>query len=283
MKKLVLIAILLMASYFSNQSYAQCTPNLQYADSLYDIWPDSITNLPLAVIGSDYNTVIDIKTLTDTTSSLGAVKVYAMRVNAGDVTGLPAGFTFTPNYTGNGGWVNGGTAPNLTPVQGCVKVYAPASAVAAAAGGGPNNDGVYPILVKIDMKVTAGIVFTPTWLSTISTLAGPLPEDDDYRIKIVNSGTGFELEHGPTPFSVSQNYPNPVHGDYSVQVGMPSNGKVSVRVTDILGNVVAVSEHSLSKGNNKLNLSRGNLQAGVYFYTVTFGSEKLTRRMIVSE
>ena len=127
------------------------------------------------------------------------------------------------------------------------------------------------------------LILTPTWLSTISALAGPLPEYNDYIIRIVNGGTGFELEHGPTPFSVSQNYPNPVHSDFSVQVGMPSNGKVSVRMTDILGNVVSVSEHSLSKGNNKISLSRGSLQAGVYFYTVTFGSEKMTRRMIVSE
>ncbi len=283
MKKLVLLAVILMASYLSNQSFAQCTPNPQYVDSLYDIWPDSLTNLPLAVIGSDYNTTIDIKTLTDTTSSLGAVKVYAMRINAGDVTGLPAGFTFTPSYSGTSGWVNGGTAPNLIPVQGCVQVYAPIAAVAAAANGGPNSDGIYPIVVKIDMKVTAGIFLTATWLSTITSLAGPLPVDDDYRIKIVNAGTGFELEHGPAVFSVSQNFPNPVHSDYTIKVGMPSNGKATVRINDILGNVVGVTEHNLVKGSNTITMSRNGLQAGVYFYTVSCGAEKMTRRMILGE
>ena len=61
MKKIVLILTLCFSYVIS---YSQCSPNSLYQDSTYNIWPDTIQNLPHITQGVSYYTKIELKTPT---------------------------------------------------------------------------------------------------------------------------------------------------------------------------------------------------------------------------
>ena len=59
MKKLLLFTVsLFLTTFFIN---AQCTPNPQYADSAYGVWPDTSTNFVSGAVGVAYAQVLDFK------------------------------------------------------------------------------------------------------------------------------------------------------------------------------------------------------------------------------
>ena len=67
MKKIVLILILCFSYVLT---FAQCTP-LPYQDSSFNIWPDTIDNLPIVQQGVNYLTTITIKTPTTLIEAAG--------------------------------------------------------------------------------------------------------------------------------------------------------------------------------------------------------------------
>lgn len=83
-------------------------------------------------------------------------------------------------------------------------------------------------------------------------------------------------------FSVSQNLPNPVNGQTIFNVTLPKASQVGVRVIDVVGqDVFALKTSNYSSGQHAINLDCSKLTAGVYFYEVTAGNEKVTKKMIV--
>lgn len=94
MKKILLFTAVCICSLIN--SYAQCT--IDPAITEPGIYPDTLTNLPPAFEGVSYQTVIQIRVLTDTTVSQGNVTVTNITVNS--VTGMPAAFTYSCNPSG---------------------------------------------------------------------------------------------------------------------------------------------------------------------------------------
>ena len=106
MKKIILSILI---TCFSWASYSQCTP-LPYQDSLYNIWPDTIQNLPVVTQGVPYYTVLTIKTpstLIEASagdSSLTVIDTLGTQYYIGDwvvdsmelisLTGLPNGLSY---------------------------------------------------------------------------------------------------------------------------------------------------------------------------------------------
>jgi hypothetical protein len=81
---------------------------------------------------------------------------------------------------------------------------------------------------------------------------------------------------------VSQNFPNPVKGSTSVKVTLAETSNVSVEITNMLGQSVSVvNQGRLAAGTHNLKLNVTNLNSGIYFYTVTAGTQELTKKMIV--
>ena len=147
MKKL-LLSFLALATYSALN--AQCTPNQQYQDSLYNIWPDTITNLPYCQQGAPYLAVLDIKTPTTLIeaaggdSSLTVLDTLGQTFYVGDwqvdsmelvqIIGLPSGLNLTcynePNCVLEGdiltcAYVDGTTndPPGIYPIEIIVNVY----------------------------------------------------------------------------------------------------------------------------------------------------------------
>lgn len=84
------------------------------------------------------------------------------------------------------------------------------------------------------------------------------------------------------PFEVSQNFPNPFNGKTYVDLYLNQSSNVVVEVYTLTGQKVSMNDlgYKLS-GTSRISLDANNFTEGVYFYTVTAGDNKVTRKMIV--
>ncbi|MFH1160706.1 MAG: T9SS type A sorting domain-containing protein [bacterium] len=83
-------------------------------------------------------------------------------------------------------------------------------------------------------------------------------------------------------FRVSQNYPNPVSGKAFVKVNLTQSGTLGMEVSNLMGQTIMnLSKGTCSAGNYELEIGTRNLTPGVYFYTVTFNKERVTKKMVV--
>lgn len=90
-------------------------------------------------------------------------------------------------------------------------------------------------------------------------------------------------ESTETPsFTVSEIYPNPVAASSLITLTLSSKLNVAVDIYNITGQkVLEIPSQSMNAGTRVLNIDASEFRSGVYFYTVTAGSEKITRKMIV--
>lgn len=83
-------------------------------------------------------------------------------------------------------------------------------------------------------------------------------------------------------FELMQNYPNPFNPETKISFSLPVGGLVKIIVSDIQGKEVSEITNKLyTAGNYSVNFSGGNLPSGVYFYTITAGQFKDTKKMLL--
>lgn len=296
MIKQLLLSVFAVAT-FAGAASAQCTPNVQYADSTFGVWPDTTENLPCAFADNSagYNAVIDLKTLTDTTVSITlsgiplVLEAYieAFRINS--VDGLPAGFNFIPNQSV---WTNGGTTPNFTAVQGCVSIVAAQSTLTEIITANPSGID-FPLTVIVDAKIKntnnplANAVISDAWLSDLSSIPGitAIPVSG-YKLRVRPVTTA---ECGPTAIAeisssvaIDGNYPNPFSKSTSIRFTSKQTKNMELKVFNMVGKEMMKANFKAVKGENSYNLLNEKLTPGVYFYTLSDGKNTATRRMIVS-
>ncbi len=82
--------------------------------------------------------------------------------------------------------------------------------------------------------------------------------------------------------SVSQNFPNPFNNETYVSVNLNEGANLSLEVYTITGQMVTAKDYGyMVNGSHTLTINGADLTAGVYFYTVTAGENKVTHKMIV--
>jgi hypothetical protein len=85
-----------------------------------------------------------------------------------------------------------------------------------------------------------------------------------------------------TTFNVSQNTPNPATDQTIINVTLPASARVKVEVYDLLGQkVLAIPSSNYSAGVHPFKIDCTKLSHGVYFYEVSAGNERVTKKMIV--
>lgn len=83
-------------------------------------------------------------------------------------------------------------------------------------------------------------------------------------------------------FAVSQNYPNPFNGTTMINVSLPVSTDLNITVVDLMGKTVLTkTTNNAAAGAHTISINSNELSSGVYFYTVTAGGEKVTRKMII--
>ncbi len=81
---------------------------------------------------------------------------------------------------------------------------------------------------------------------------------------------------------LSQNIPNPASDNTTINFNISKSDKVSITVYDISGKLVAtIDKGQLTAGNHSVVLNVKNFDAGMYFYTLTVGENRVTKKMII--
>ena len=88
-----------------------------------------------------------------------------------------------------------------------------------------------------------------------------------------------DINYLPTSLEVMQNFPNPFNPSTKIGFIIPVDENVTISVHNILGELVDIKSSLLTKGNYVVDwYSKGS--AGVYFYTITYGNQSITKKMI---
>ncbi|HZW38473.1 MAG TPA: T9SS type A sorting domain-containing protein [Ignavibacteriaceae bacterium] len=99
----------------------------------------------------------------------------------------------------------------------------------------------------------------------------------------LNIVTGVEdYNNQPADYYLLQNYPNPFNPSTNIKFSLPEGSVTTIKVYDILGEEKAtlLNEYK-SAGSYTATFDCKNLPSGVYIYTITSGSFKQSRKMLL--
>lgn len=86
----------------------------------------------------------------------------------------------------------------------------------------------------------------------------------------------------PSDYSLYQNYPNPFNPSTVIKFSIPENSFVSLKVFDILGREVSsIINSPLNAGTHEFSFEGEKFSGGVYFYSLTAGNFKDTKKMLL--
>ncbi|MCX6245687.1 MAG: T9SS type A sorting domain-containing protein [Bacteroidetes bacterium] len=147
------------------------------------------------------------------------------------------------------------------------------------------SEGEIPILFQKDDyggSYVLSTLATGTWQGQTS------PDDNSLTlIKWTKPGVpcGYQEvieKPGQPTLSVSQNVPNPFSGQTEINVYHQNPGNIGLVVTNLTGqNVLYLEKTNVLPGVSQFTLDGSTLAPGVYFYTVTQGAGRITKKMIV--
>jgi len=241
-KKLLLtIAVVISGITFV---HAQCTPD---AGCTTLVCPDTIANLPLAQASVLYATTMTVKVPADTTIvGLGTVTIDTIKYVS--ITGLPTGFTATPDKVA--GWPGG--------TSGCLLISGTTTNAQA---------GLHALVINTTVKALSGAINLPLALK-------------GYKI-IVDSTNGISTLN-LAKFKLYQNSPNPFA--YKTTIGFTSAiaGVYQFSVYDVIGNLVYSQSVNATSGLNEFDFMTGSLTSGIYMYKLSNNKDSYTRRMVIA-
>ena len=100
-----------------------------------------------------------------------------------------------------------------------------------------------------------------------------------------NGFTGIKQATAGVPgeFSLSEAYPNPINPSTTVRFSLPQAGIVSLKVYNVLGQLVktVVDNLTMGKGQYEYRIDMNGISSGVYYYTLHQGSQQITKKMVL--
>lgn len=244
MKKLLFFALIILA--LANNAISQCTPDTAFNQP--GISPDSATNLPHAIAGTPYSTVMTCGIPHDT------MGLPFDSIGVTSLTGLPAGFSYATNSP-SGYWPG---APNPGELnKGCLIIT-----------GDPTvgQVGTYPLTIVIDAVVIG--THNPSTLTY-------------YKI-VIDPPSGIN-EIIPGQFTVMQNVPNPFIFETRIEFISPVTETYQFSVINIIGQEVYKQNINAVVGENYFDFSSYGLPSGIYLYKLSDKYSSLTKRMTIEK
>ncbi|MEX0602924.1 MAG: T9SS type A sorting domain-containing protein, partial [Bacteroidota bacterium] len=110
---------------------------------------------------------------------------------------------------------------------------------------------------------------------------------DDIEVTSIvpTSLVGVSDEPVPVPvtFALKQNYPNPFNPSTTISFDLPSAGRATLRVYNLLGQEIAtLLDEDRPAGTYAVTFNAGHLPSGIYFYQiVTEGGVRETKKMVL--
>ena len=113
---------------------------------------------------------------------------------------------------------------------------------------------------------------------------------DTYRPRFITFNTNQIItkvvDHEPTTkrsFKINANYPNPFNAFTNISFTLPENTEVTVKVIDMLGQLVDViaENKNLERGEHKLAWDAGKFSSGIYLCHITDGKYNAIHKMVL--
>ena len=102
---------------------------------------------------------------------------------------------------------------------------------------------------------------------------------DIYNNQLANNGGGVQI---PLTYSLSQNYPNPFNPGTKIDYEIPDQGRVTIKVYDILGQLVkTLVNEDKQPGKYTLQFFPGSLASGIYFYQLKVNTFTSTKKLVI--
>ncbi len=110
-----------------------------------------------------------------------------------------------------------------------------------------------------------------------------------YRLKQIDNDGSFKYSQiveasfmKPDKFELSQNYPNPFNPSTTIKYSVANAGFVTMKLYNIVGEEVAtlINEEE-SAGYYQIKFNASNLASGIYFYTLTAGNFRETKKLVL--
>ena len=150
-------------------------------------------------------------------------------------------------------------------------------------------DGSYEI-VDLDPGVYTVITDKVGYISSMSTspvidyTTGEFSSPADFIItEQTTTSVETSITNLPVSFSLDNNYPNPFNPSTQISFTLPSDGKATLRVFNILGQTVAtLIDGYLTAGKHQVTFEPGNaLSSGIYFYELKYKDKIAVNKMIL--
>jgi hypothetical protein len=121
---------------------------------------------------------------------------------------------------------------------------------------------------------TGGLWYSSNWNSTATVnqlLAGG-------NLNINTSGSFRYEENSTSEFKV---YPNPNHGQFTVEFQSENEQQLTLKVIDLSGRVIMEEGRSVSEGTNSMSFDVSRIAGGIYIISTTLDQQTLFTRMLI--
>jgi hypothetical protein len=130
------------------------------------------------------------------------------------------------------------------------------------------------------------------WYYVVALFSGPdyqaqsIPSNKDFGAKWIQVGIESQTKL-PTQFALAQNYPNPFNAHTLINYALPTSGRVTLEVFNILGQRIVTLIDSYQEAGYKSIVWNGNdaqgyqVSSGVYFYRLAAPDKSLTKQMLM--
>jgi hypothetical protein len=96
--------------------------------------------------------------------------------------------------------------------------------------------------------------------------------DDDVSILTVNK----------VSFTMEQNIPNPAKDNTIINYSIPQDGEIVFSVYSVSGQLLYRQKENVSLGNHWIELNISNYASGIYFYTMEYKGQRISKRMSIT-
>jgi cyclomaltodextrinase / maltogenic alpha-amylase / neopullulanase len=99
---------------------------------------------------------------------------------------------------------------------------------------------------------------------------------------IITSVQPAPLADLPDSFELDQNYPNPFNPVTTISYTVPRDGRVLLKVYDVLGReITTLVDEFVNAGTHSALFNDAGLPSGTYFYRIEYGEHIVTKRMLL--
>ena len=106
-------------------------------------------------------------------------------------------------------------------------------------------------------------------------------------IKLLNVDDAQKTAGIIRAFALLQNYPNPFNPTTTIEYQLPKNGKVAIRIFDVIGKLIrTLVDEDKNEGVHRIQWDSKNnfgqmVASGMYIYDIRFENTVLSRRMLL--